>query len=201
MTPAPLPPMSPLDKSPGSLPPSRPTSPPSQMSPSHQIVSQRLMSPPPASPPRKRSPSPIAQRPPSPLDQAPPSSPSASSSSDSGSDSASDSSDDSDDERVRPPDKGPSTPPSVSPRDNVEEPSPAIQETTKPRWNLGSFIKPATQPHGDHNDEAKPTQVCLVDRRVFGVGIRLLMLSIFFTGWSEKRRFLECGIRCKSNTK
>ncbi|XP_048511341.1 AF4/FMR2 family member lilli isoform X2 [Athalia rosae] len=157
MTPAPLAPMSPLDKSPLSLPPSRPPSPPSQMSPSNQIVPQRPLSPPPASPPRKQSTSPILQRPPSPLGQAPPSSPSTSSSSGSGTDSGTDSSDETDEERVRPPDIGPSTPPSVSPRPNVEEPPPAVEEA-KPRWNLGSFFNKNPVQNGEHNQETKPLQ-------------------------------------------
>lgn len=102
------------------------------------------------------------QRPPSPAGQAPQSSGSASSSSDSGSDSGSDSSDDSEDEAGgTQPVKGPTTPPSVSPKKEnlMEEPLPAIEES-KPRWNLSSFFnKTAHVHHGEQNSESKQSQV------------------------------------------
>ncbi|XP_011068797.1 PREDICTED: serine/arginine repetitive matrix protein 1-like [Acromyrmex echinatior] len=88
--------------------------------------------------------------------EAPHSSGSASSSSDSGSDSGSDSSDDSEDEddltSAPPPSKGPTTPPSVSPKqDNLVEPPPAEEPR---RWDLISFL----QQNGNQNAESKPAQ-------------------------------------------
>lgn len=94
--------------------------------------------------------------------EAPPSSESASTSSgtDSGTDSGSDTSEDSEDEddliSAQPPAKGPTTPPSVSPKQEtlVEEPPPAVEER---RWDLSSFFnKPVQQ---DQNSESKPAQV------------------------------------------
>ncbi|XP_020294530.1 serine/arginine repetitive matrix protein 2 isoform X2 [Pseudomyrmex gracilis] len=94
--------------------------------------------------------------------EAPQSSGSASSSSDSGSDSGSDSSDDSEDDDDRasipPPTKGPTTPPSVSPkRDNLmEEPPPPVEER---RWDLSSFFsKKTAMQSGEQNSESKSTQ-------------------------------------------
>lgn len=149
-------PMSPMPISPvGSLSPSRPLSLPRPSPPLKQLTPEKVTSPSLVSPLRtKDSPNTSTHhRPPSPPGQAPQSSGSASSSSDSGSDSGSDSSDDSDDENVQPIGKGPSTPPSVSPR-VVEEPPPEIEES-KPRWNLSSFFSKSSVPPGDQNSETK----------------------------------------------
>ena len=153
MAPSPVDPLSPARQ----LNPSRPPSAAKQMTP------EEVLSPPPVSPLQpKVSPSPPThQRPPSPLGQAPQSSGSASSSSDSGSDSGSDSSDDSEDEAGNAqPAKGPTTPPSVSPKNEnlIEEPLPAIEES-KPRWNLSSFFNKTAVPHGEQSSENKQPQV------------------------------------------
>ncbi|XP_011684561.1 PREDICTED: AF4/FMR2 family member 4-like [Wasmannia auropunctata] len=158
--PPPLAPMSPMVMSPvGPLsPPRPPISPPPKRTP------ERALSPPPMivnhpHPPSACSPNPsVVIHPPSPA-EAPQSSGSASSSSDSGSDSGTDSSDDSEDDddlaSAPPPSKGPTTPPSVSLKQEnlVEEPPPAEER----RWDLSSFCFKTVQ-HGDQNSESKPAQ-------------------------------------------
>ncbi|KOX70906.1 AF4/FMR2 family member 4 [Melipona quadrifasciata] len=165
MTPAPPPlaPMSPMAPSPvDPLSPARQLVRSRPPSPAKQMTPEEVLSPAPVSPLQsKGSPSPPThQRPPSPSGQAPQSSGSASSSSDSGSDSGSDSSDDSEDEAgSAQPVKGPTTPPSVSPKSEnlIEEPLPAIEES-KPRWNLSSFFNKTAVPHGEQSSENKQSQ-------------------------------------------
>lgn len=164
--PPPLTPMSPMVMSPvGPLSPPRPISPPRYSSP----MPKRELSPP---PPVLNHPLSSACSPTNPIVVGQPSSPtegpqssgSASSSSDSGSDSGSDSSDDSEDEddlaSAPLPSKGPTTPPSVSPKQEnlVEEPPPAVEER---RWDLSSFFNKTAVQHGEQNSESKPAQVRL----------------------------------------
>ncbi|KYN17000.1 AF4/FMR2 family member 4 [Trachymyrmex cornetzi] len=163
--PPPLTPMSPMIMSPvGPLSPSRPISPPRYPSPPpKRATPERVLSPPAGvNHPLPSACSPtnpvVVGQPSSPV-EAPHSSGSASSSSDSGSDSGSDSSDDSEDEddltSAPPPSKGPTTPPSVSPKqDNLVEPPPAEEPR---RWDLISFL----QQNGNQNAESKPAQVRL----------------------------------------
>ncbi|XP_018367072.1 PREDICTED: AF4/FMR2 family member 4 isoform X2 [Trachymyrmex cornetzi] len=160
--PPPLTPMSPMIMSPvGPLSPSRPISPPRYPSPPpKRATPERVLSPPAGvNHPLPSACSPtnpvVVGQPSSPV-EAPHSSGSASSSSDSGSDSGSDSSDDSEDEddltSAPPPSKGPTTPPSVSPKqDNLVEPPPAEEPR---RWDLISFL----QQNGNQNAESKPAQ-------------------------------------------
>ncbi|XP_014487530.1 PREDICTED: AF4/FMR2 family member 4-like isoform X2 [Dinoponera quadriceps] len=174
MAPAPPPvaPMSPMGISPMRMSPPQTLSPHRYLSPPKQVtatpIPEAVLSSPAADPPPPKCSPPATlpshhQRPPSPPGQAPPSSGSASSSSDSSGDSGSDSSDDSEDDDDRSaaqPTKGPSTPPSVSPKlDNlVEEPPPAMEES-KRRWDLSSFFnKTAAVQHGEQNPETKPVQ-------------------------------------------
>ncbi|XP_029674647.1 AF4/FMR2 family member 4 isoform X1 [Formica exsecta] len=163
MTPAPTP-LSPMAMSPmGPLSPPRPISPPKYPSPKR--TPEQAMSPLPGiasytvrCPP---STNPIVLGQPSSPAEAPQSSGSASTSSgtDSGTDSGSDSSDDSEDEddvtSAPPPVKGPTTPPSVSPKQEnlVEEPPPAVEER---RWDLSSFFNKTVQQ--EQNSESKPAQ-------------------------------------------
>ncbi|XP_018301477.1 AF4/FMR2 family member 4 isoform X3 [Mycetomoellerius zeteki] len=160
--PPPLTPMSPMVMSPvGPLSPSRPISPPRYPSPPpKRATPERVLSPPAGVNhplPSACSPTnPVVVGQPSSPAEAPHSSGSASSSSDSGSDSGSDSSDDSEDEddltSAPPPSKGPTTPPSVSPKqDNLVEPPPAEEPR---RWDLISFL----QQNGNQNAESKPVQ-------------------------------------------
>ncbi|XP_018397864.1 PREDICTED: AF4/FMR2 family member 4 isoform X2 [Cyphomyrmex costatus] len=159
--PPPLTPVSPMIMSPvGPLSPSRPISPPRYPSPlPKRATPERVLSPPTGVNhplPSACSPTnPVVGQPSSPA-EAPHSSGSASSSSDSGSDSGSDSSDDSEDEddltSAPPPSKGPTTPPSVSPKqDNLVEPPPAEEPR---RWDLISFL----QQNDNQNSESKPAQ-------------------------------------------
>ncbi|KAL0111583.1 hypothetical protein PUN28_013046 [Cardiocondyla obscurior] len=165
--PPPLTPMSPIMSPVGPLSPPRPISPPRYPSPPSKLTTpKRELSPP---PPALNHPLPSACSPANPAVLGPPSSPaeapqssgSASSSSDSGSDSGSDSSDDSEDEddltSAPPPSKGPTTPPSVSPKQEnlVEEPPPAVEER---RWDLSSFFNKTAVQHGEQNSESKPPQ-------------------------------------------
>ncbi|XP_036147484.1 AF4/FMR2 family member lilli isoform X2 [Monomorium pharaonis] len=165
--PPPLTPMSPMVMSPvGPLSPPRPISPPRYPSPPpKRVTPERVLSPLPV----VNHPLPSACSPTNPVAvgqlsspaEAPQSSGSASSSSDSGSDSGSDSSDDSEDEddlaSAPPPSKGPTTPPSVSPKQEnlVEEPLPAVEER---RWDLSSFFNKTAVQHGEQNSESKPVQ-------------------------------------------
>ncbi|XP_018348554.1 PREDICTED: AF4/FMR2 family member 4 isoform X2 [Trachymyrmex septentrionalis] len=161
--PPPLTPMSPMIMSPvGPLSPSRPISPSRYPSPPpKRMTPERMLSPPAGVNhplPSACSPTmnPVVVGQPSSPAEAPHSSGSASSSSDSGSDSGSDSSDDSEDEddltSAPPPSKGPTTPPSVSPKqDNLVEPPPAEEPR---RWDLISFL----QQNGNQNAESKPAQ-------------------------------------------
>ncbi|XP_071559903.1 uncharacterized protein Lilli isoform X3 [Temnothorax nylanderi] len=165
--PPPLTPMSPMVMSPvGPLSPPRPISPPRYPSPPpKRVTPKRELSPPPVLNhplPSACSPTnPVIVGQPSSPAEAPQSSGSASSSSDSGSDSGSDSSDDSEDEddlaSAPPPSKGPTTPPSVSPKQEnlVEEPPPAVEER---RWDLSSFFNKTAVQHGEQNSESKPAQ-------------------------------------------
>ncbi|XP_011158901.1 AF4/FMR2 family member lilli isoform X3 [Solenopsis invicta] len=169
MTSAPplLTPMSPVVMSPvGPLSPPRPISPPRYSSPPpKRTTPERVLSPLPVVNhplPSVCSPTnPVVVGHPSSPAEAPQSSGSASSSSDSGSDSGSDSSDDSEDEddlaSAPPPSKGPTTPPSVSPKQEnlVEEPPPAVEER---RWDLSSFFNKTAVQHGEQNSESKPAQ-------------------------------------------
>ncbi|XP_011879984.1 PREDICTED: AF4/FMR2 family member 4 isoform X2 [Vollenhovia emeryi] len=163
-----LTPISPMVMSPvGPLSPPRPISPPRYPSPQlkRSTPKQELSPPPPALNhplPSTCSPAnPVVVGQPSSPAEAPQSSGSASSSSDSGSDSGSDSSDDSEDEEdlasAPPPSKGPTTPPSVSPKQEnlVEEPPPAVEER---RWDLSSFFNKTAVQHGEQNSESKPAQ-------------------------------------------
>ncbi|KAG5319880.1 AFF4 protein, partial [Acromyrmex heyeri] len=160
--PPPLTPMSLMIMSPvGPLSPPRPISPSRYSSPPpKRTTPERVLSPPAGVNhplPSACSPTnPVVVGQPSSPAEAPHSSGSASSSSDSGSDSGSDSSDDSEDEddltSAPPPSKGPTTPPSVSPKqDNLVEPPPAEEPR---RWDLISFL----QQNGNQNAESKPAQ-------------------------------------------
>ncbi|KYM89487.1 Lysosomal aspartic protease [Atta colombica] len=193
--PPPLTPMSPMIMSPvGPLSPSRPISPSRYSSPPpKRTTPERVLSPPAGINhplPSACSPTnPVVVGQPSSPAEAPHSSGSASSSSDSGSDSGSDSSDDSEDEddltSAPPPSKGPTTPPSISPKqDNLVEPPPAEEPR---RWDLISFL----QQNGNQNAESKPAQV-----RLFTLIMEQYLNCFFFPICSLQMCQKNCLIIC-----